>query len=79
MLNALRTKNQRTLDHAYRADRQYHDVVNLGSYFDLETSEQERKEERAFDKACQYWEMLPADELKNARKQYQAIHGYSIN
>jgi len=78
MLNALRNKNQRTLDHAYTADREYHNVVNLGSYFDLETTEQERKEERAFSKAQQYWAMLPEDELNNAQHQYKAIHGYSI-
>jgi hypothetical protein len=78
-LIALREKNQRTLERAYHADRAYHNVVNVGSLYDLDTSAQERKEERAFDKAYLYWAMLPADEMNNARKQYKAIHGYSID
>ena len=87
VITAINLTHQTVINRMYKADRAYHELVNLGDHFDGLNDEGQydtkirqlgAKQEAKFCVSEECWDMLPKREQLNANRQYKDLHGYGI-
>ncbi len=78
MIKAVNKTHQTAINKAYKAIRNYHELVNLSdsATSEKEVTKLENKQAKAFDKYEEICGELPAREIKNLQAAHKAIHGY---
>jgi hypothetical protein len=77
---AINTKYKSKINKAYKAIRNYQEIVNLQGTCTTEKEELKlaTKEEKAFNKYMELLEELPQREINNMQKQHKNLHGYNF-
>lgn len=79
-ISAINAKYKSKVNKAYKAIRNYQEIVNLQGNCDNEKEELKlaTKEEKAFNKYSELLEELPKREIDNLQKQHKNLHGYNF-